>query len=267
MNYSGRSGTNGVLRKTRVPVLLVSLLVALSACDDGPDEIGYEIAATFPHDPGAYTQGLLFHDGFLFESTGRWGASSVRKVNAQSGEVVASTAVDSAYFAEGLALVGSELIQLTWKAGIAFVYDVETLEVQRQFQYSGEGWGLCYDGSTLFMSDGSSRIVRRDPASFEVLSQMEVTADGFGQSNLNELECVGDFIYANIYLSDRIVRIDKLTGEIVGELDGYALSLASRRPPEAEAVLNGIAYIQETGFLLVTGKLWPTLFAIRLDED
>jgi len=248
------------------PVLPLLLVAVLQACDRGPAEIQYEIAATFSHDPTAYTQGLLFHEGFLFESTGRWGSSALRKVDAQSGEVVATTTVDSVYFGEGLALVGSELIQLTWKAGVALVYDIETLEVSRRMEYSGEGWGLCYDGAALFMSDGSSRIVLRDPTTFEVLSQIEVEANGFSQSNLNELECVGDFLYANIYLTDRIVRIDKRTGEIVGELDGFPLSLASRRPPDREATLNGIAYIPETGIFLVTGKLWPTLFAIRLTQ-
>jgi glutaminyl-peptide cyclotransferase len=255
------------MRRTFALIPLVLLLVAIQACDRGPADIGYEIAATFPHDPSAYTQGLLFHDGYLYESTGRWGASTVRKVDPQSGDVVASTVVDSVFFGEGLALVGSELIQLTWKSGVALVYDVETLQLQRRMEYSGEGWGLCYDGAALFMSNGSSRIVQRDPTTFEVVSEIEVTADGFAQSSLNELECVGEFIYANIYLSDRIVRIDKGTGEIVGELDAFDLSLASRRPPGRDAVPNGIAYIPATGIFLVTGKLWPTLFAIRLDEN
>jgi glutaminyl-peptide cyclotransferase len=251
----------------RTFAFLLPLLLAIHGCDADTEQISFQIAATFPHDPAAYTQGLLFHDGFLFESTGQWGASTIRKVDAQSGEVVASTALDSMYFAEGLARVGSELIQLTWKAGVAFVYDLERLDVLREFQYSGEGWGLCYDGSALFMSDGTSTIVRRDPTTFEVLSQIDVKARGFSQSNLNELECVGDHIYANVYLTNRIVRIDKLTGEIGGELDGFELSVASRKPQGREAVLNGIAYIPETGIFLVTGKLWPTLFALRLTAD
>lgn len=244
--------------------LVLAALLAASACDPGLAEIDYEVAATLPHDPGAYTQGLLFHDGFLFESTGQYGASSLRKVDPQSGRVVASIAIDSAYFAEGLALVDSELIQLTWKSGLAFVYDVETFELKRQLKYSGEGWGLCFDGTSLYMSNGSAQISVRDPQTFEVQSEVEVTTNGLPLTMINELECVGDHIYANVYLTDRIVQIDKLTGEVVAELDGFALSLAALRPENRDAVLNGIAYIEETDIFLVTGKLWPTMFAIRL---
>jgi len=245
---------------------LLLAVLGLPACDAGLPVIDYEIAATLPHDPAAYTQGLLFHDGFLYESTGRYGASSLRKVHAQSGRVVSSIAIDSAYFAEGLALVGSELIQLTWKSEVAFVYDIETLELKREVSYSGEGWGLCYDGTSLFMSDGSSQITARDPATFAVRSQVDVTANGVALSQLNELECVGAYIYANVYLTDQIVRIDKISGEVVGELDGFDLSRAGQRPPVQEAVLNGIAYIEATGVFLVTGKLWPNLLAIRLAD-
>lgn len=244
--------------------LVLATVLATSACDPGPPRLDYEIAATFSHDPEAYTQGLLFHDGFLFESTGQYGASSLRKVDPQSGRVVASIAIDSAYFAEGLALVDSELIQLTWKSGLAFVYDVETFELKRQFEYSGEGWGLCYDGKSLFMSNGSSRISIRDPQTFEVQSEIEITSNGLPLARINELECVGDHLWANVYLTDRIVQIDKRTGEVTAELDAFALSLAALRPDNREAVLNGIAYVEETGVFLVTGKLWPTMFAIRL---
>lgn len=136
----------------------VVLAVALfPACDPGTPALNYQIVGTFPHDPEAFTQGLLFHNGFLYESTGRYGSSTLRRVDAETGRVIASIPVDSAYFAEGLALVGSELIQLTWKAGTALVYDLETLELKRSHEYSGEGWGLCFDGTSLFMSDGRSR--------------------------------------------------------------------------------------------------------------
>lgn len=245
---------------------LFAVMLAPQACDRGAvPEIGYQVAATFPHDPGAYTQGLLFHDGVLYESTGQYGTSTLRKVDAQTGEVLASVAIDSTFFAEGLARVGSELIQLTWKSEVAFVYDLETLELKRQFEYSGEGWGLCYDGTSLFMSNGSSKLSVRDPVTFQIQSEIEVTKGGFALASINELECVGEHIYANVYLTDKIVKIDKASGEVVGELDGFELSLASRRPGERDAVLNGIAYIEETGIFLVTGKLWPSLFALRLD--
>ena len=238
--------------------------VLLWGCEQATPSLGYQILQTYDHDPEAYTQGLLFHDGYLFESTGLYGTSTLRKVDVETGRVIASVAVDSAYFAEGLALVGSELVQLTWKAGIAFVYDLETLELKAQHTYAGDGWGLCFDGASLFMSDGSNKVVERDPKTFEILSELTVLQEGFTLPQLNELECVGDFIYANVYQTDRIVKIDKCSGEVVGEIDGFNLSLSARRPNDSDAVLNGIAYIEETGLFLVTGKLWETLFAIRL---
>lgn len=248
-----------------VPVLLASFL--LVGCEREVPQIEYEIAATLPHDPEAYTQGLLFHDGHLYESTGQYGASSLRRVDAETGGVVENLPLDSAYFGEGLALVGSELIQLTWKSGIAFVRDVETFELKRKHEYEGEGWGLCFDGESLFMSNGTSTLVRRDPRSFEVIEEIPVTRNGFRVSQLNELECVGDEVYANVYLTDRIVRIDKRSGEVTGELDGFQLSLAAGAPNQRDAVLNGIAYIPETDVFLVTGKLWPRVFALRLIVD
>lgn len=227
--------------------------------------IEYEILGTFPHDPAAYTQGLLFHDGHLFESTGRYGESSVRRVDVPTGEVQARVAVDSTLFGEGLARVGSELVQLTWKAGRALVYDLETLAVLREFAYAGDGWGLCYDGEALWMSDGSSALERRNPRDFTVLATVEVTRDGSPQSRLNELECVDDWIYANVYQTDVIVRIDKQSGAVLGEIDLSSVPLSARKPGDPEAVLNGIAYVPETGVFLVTGKLWPNLLALRLD--
>jgi len=248
----------------RLPLLLASLLYA--GCGEPTPPIAYEVVATFPHDPDAYTQGLLFHDGYLFESTGRYGASSLRKVDVQTGRVVARRTVDSAYFAEGLALVGSELVQLTWKKGVAFVYDMETLEPTREIRYDGEGWGLCFDGDALYMSNGSSSIVRRDPESFEIVAEIPVRERGAPVSKLNELECVNDFLYANVYQTDRIVRIDKRTGDVVGHVDGFQLGLLATHVRDPDAVLNGIAFIPETGIFLLTGKLWPKLFAVRLES-
>ena len=239
-------------------------LWALAGCGSPVPSIEYEILGTFPHDPAAYTQGLLFHDGRLLESTGRYGESSVRRVDVPTGEVEASVAVDSALFGEGLARVGSELIQLTWKSGRAFVYDLETFEVLREHAYEGEGWGLCFDGESLWMSDGSSALERRDPRTFEVLATVEVTRAGSPQGRLNELECVADRIYANVYQTDLIVRIDKTTGEVLGQIDLSSVPLSARRPGDIDAVLNGIAYVPETDIFLVTGKLWPNLLALRL---
>ena len=241
------------------------ILFAVAGCTPEVPAIEYEILGTFPHDPAAYTQGLLFHDGHLLESTGRYGESSVRRVDVPTGEVLAWVAVDSALFGEGLARVNTELVQLTWKAGRAFVYDAETLEVLREYAYDGEGWGLCFDGESLWMSDGSNALERRDPETFAVLATVEVTREGVPQPRLNELECVGDHIYANVYQRDVIVRIDKATGAVLGELNLSRLPLDVRRVGNADAVLNGIAYVPETGVFLVTGKLWPKLIALRLE--
>ncbi len=242
-------------------------LGALAGCASSTvPSIDYEMLGTFPHDPAAYTQGLLFHDGHLFESTGRYGESSVRRVDVPTGEVQARVAVDSALFGEGLARVGSELVQLTWKAGRALVYDLETFAALREFTYEGDGWGLCYDGEALWMSDGSNALERRNPQDFTVLATVEVTRNGSPQHRLNELECVDDWIYANVYQTDVIVRIDKATGEVLGEIDLSSVPPDARRPGDIDAVLNGIAYVPETGVFLVTGKLWPKLLALRLDD-
>ncbi|WP_420448269.1 glutaminyl-peptide cyclotransferase [Candidatus Palauibacter sp.] len=253
--------------RTRCRGLWTLALCALAGCaSSAVPSIEYEILGTFPHDPAAYTQGLLFHEGQLFESTGRYGESSVRRVDVPTGEVEARVAVDSALFGEGLARVGSELVQLTWKAGRALVYDIETFDAVREFTYEGDGWGLCYDGEALWMSDGSSALERRDPRTFTVLETVEVMRGGSPQRRLNELECVDDWVYANVYQTDIIVRIDKVTGEVLGEIDLSSVPLDARRPGDIEAVLNGIAYVPETGVFLVTGKLWPKLLALRLQE-
>ena len=240
------------------------LVWGLSACDRGVPILDYEILRTLPHDPEAYTQGLVFHDGFLFESTGRYGTSSVRKTDLSTGEVLQITSLAEEHFGEGLALVGSELIQLTWQAGLAFVDDSESLVLQRTVEYEGEGWGLCFDGESLFMSNGTDRLFRRDPATFEVLEELQVTKDGLSVWRLNELECVGDDVFANVYQTTKIMRIDKATGRVTSEIDGFSLSAAAERVPDPEAVLNGIAHDPEAGTLYVTGKLWRTLFEIRV---
>lgn len=239
----------------------------LGGCGDSVAQLGYELRRTLPHDPSGYTQGLLIHDGVFFESTGQYGESDVRQVDIATGEVLLRHALADEYFGEGIALVGDKLIQLTWKAGLAFVYDAATLVPEGTFAYEGEGWGLCYDGRSLFMSDGSGTLQRRDPATFELLDLIEVTRSGFSVRNLNELECVGDHIYANIYMRDEIVRVDKSTGEVTGQLDAFALSISSGRPADAGAVFNGIAYDDATGTFYVTGKLWSSMFEIGITEE
>lgn len=242
-----------------------ALALTILGCEGAAvPELGYEVRRTLPHDPGAYTQGLVIHDGTFLESTGQYGESELRQVDIATGEVRRSHVLSDEHFGEGIAVVGDRVIQLTWKAGLAFVYDVGTFAPTDTLEYEGEGWGLCYDGESLFLSDGSGTLQRRDPATFAVLGELRVTRDGFSTRNLNELECVGDDIYANIYMENRIVRIDKATGEVTGDLDALGLALASRRPADPGAVFNGIAYDAAAGTFYVTGKHWPEMFEIAI---
>lgn len=227
-------------------------------------ELTFDVVRTLPHDAAAYTQGLLIHEGIFFESTGRYGKSEVRKVEIATGDLLLGHALANHHFGEGLARVGERLVQLTWRAGLAFVRDAATLDSLGTFEYQGQGWGLCHDGESLYMSNGSDTLQRRDPDTFDVLGRIEVTRTDSAVRNLNELECVGDHIYANIYRSTEIVRIDKLTGVVTGALDGEALARASGRPANPAAVLNGIAYDLRTGTFYVTGKLWPVVFEIEI---
>lgn len=237
-------------------------LLFLSACRDAPRE--FRIVAEYPHDPSAYTQGLELHGGTLFESTGLHGRSSIRKVRPGTGEVVQQRALPREYFGEGMTRVEDRLIQLTWREGRAFVYDTTDLTTRTVIEYDGEGWGLCYDGSSLYMSDGSEYLLRRDPASFALLDSVRVTLDGGPLTRLNELECVGEDVLANVYRSDWIVRIDKGSGKVSAVYSLAPLVRESGKPASRDAVLNGIAYDSATDTYLVTGKLWPRLFRIRL---
>ncbi|PJF35466.1 MAG: glutaminyl-peptide cyclotransferase [Candidatus Thermofonsia Clade 1 bacterium] len=232
---------------------------------DRPERLRVQIRSIRPHDPSAFTQGLLVHNGFFYESTGQYGASRLRKVDMHTGEVLQQIALSPDFFGEGLALVGERLIQITWREQVAFVYDLETFEPLETFTYVGEGWGLCYDaeGDALYMSNGSHFLYVRDPKTFEERRRLEIILDGVPIRNLNELECVGDSIYANIWFSDQILRIDKHTGRITAIIDASNLLT----PEERQAVgmsgtLNGIAYDAENERFFITGKLWMWLFEV-----
>ncbi len=204
----------------------------------------------------------MYHDGQLFESTGLYGRSSLRRVRLSTGEVLDRVDLPPGEFGEGLARVEGRLVQLTWRSGLAHVYDLSTFEAERSHRYSTEGWGLCFDGSRLVMSDGSDRLFFRDPTTFALRSQVSVRAGGSPVSQLNELECVGDRVYANVWQTNRIVVIDPESGQVVAEVDASGLLTASE---QARAdVLNGIAFVPETGRFLVTGKLWPKIFEVEL---
>lgn len=232
-----------------------------------PTLMKVEVLSEHPHDAAAYTQGLLLYEDLFYESVGRTGQSMLREVDPESGEVLRKVDVPEDYFAEGLALAGDRLVQLTWKAGEAFVYDLESFEKLETFTYEGEGWGLCYDGEYIFKSDGSSIISLHDPETFEKLYQGAVTFQGQPLDQLNELECVGDYIYANVWKQEFILQIDKTNGYVVGIIDASGLLTEDERASlESAAVLNGIAYDPETGNFWITGKLWPKMFEVQFVE-
>jgi glutaminyl-peptide cyclotransferase len=221
----------------------------------------YDVVRTYPHDSEAFTQGLLFRDGFLYESTGRNGRSSLRRVALETGTVVQRIAVDRRYFAEGLAAWGPTLLQLTWETGVGFVYDRASFRLLRTFTYSGEGWGLTDDGKQLVMSDGTPTLRFLDPGSLAVTRRVTVREGSTPVDDLNELEMVQGLIYANVWLTDRIAVIAPDDGHVVAWLD---LSKLVPKVASADAVLNGIAYDSTGDRLFVTGKLWPQLFEIKV---
>ena len=224
---------------------------------------GYRVVNTFPHDRNAFTQGLIYRDGFLFESTGQYGQSSVRKVRLETGQIVQQQTVDAKYFAEGLTDWGPKLLQLTWQGGLGFVYDRATFKAERTFSYSGQGWGLTHDTQRLILSDGSEHIRFFNPATFAETGRITVTDRGAPITQLNELEFIKDEIYANVWHQDRIARITPATGKVSSWIDLAGLLPAGERS-NSEAVLNGIAYDAVRDRLFVTGKLWPKLFEIQL---
>lgn len=222
-----------------------------------------EIVAVYPHDVGAFTQGLELHDGVLYESTGLLGRSSLRIVERETGRVVRQRDVSDAYYAEGLTLLDGSIYQLTFRSGVCFVYDAETLAVTREHAYPGEGWGLTHHDGALWMSDGTPELRVLDPATFEERRRVTVRDEHGPVEDLNELEMVEGELYANVWMSDRIARIDPETGRVLGWID-LAFLRASLQLTEEQAVLNGIAYDAEHRRLFVTGKLWPKLFEIRV---
>ena len=253
-----------MIRTQPLMLMLFTSVLLLTGCRQRFQELSAEVIASFPHDPTAYTQGLLFYKGRLFESTGISGASSVREVVIESGNIERLRPLEPQYFGEGLARVGNRLIQLTWQRGRAFVYDLETFDPLGAHRYVTEGWGLCYDGDHLYMTDGSSTLFRRDPDSFEEEESVTVKLRGEPLIRLNELECVGEHVYANVWLTDTIVRIDKRSGRVVAEINASGLLSDEERdallPGE---VLNGIAYNAESETFYLTGKHWPRLFEVR----
>ncbi len=252
-----------------------SLSSAILTCRPGPIEnrlgddsahtprYGFQIVHIYPHDRGAFTQGLVVHEGKLLESTGQEGRSSLRSVDLDSGQVLTKVDIPAPYFAEGITLLNGKIYQLTWQHQVGFIYDYQSLQKIGQFAYEGQGWGLTTDGHSLILSDGTNRIRFLDPGSFRVTKTIAVTDGKTPINRLNELEYVRGEIYANIWHDQRIVSINPATGSVTAWIDCTAL-IRSNDAADPEAVLNGIAFDEITGRLFVTGKLWPELFEISI---
>jgi glutaminyl-peptide cyclotransferase len=227
------------------------------------EELGVRVEHMYPHARDAFTQGLVYEEGWLYESTGLEGSSTLRRTEVESGRVDQSVALPSDVFGEGLATLGARLVQLSWQSGRAFVWDRESLTLEHELGYTGEGWGLCYDGVRLIMSDGTHVLTLRDPETFERIGSLEVTRQRAPVERLNELECVGDYIYANVWQEQQIARIDAVSGEVTGWIDtGGLLSREGVGDVRGADVLNGIAYVPERDRFLITGKRWPWVFEV-----
>ncbi|MEO1287167.1 MAG: glutaminyl-peptide cyclotransferase [Chloroflexota bacterium] len=278
---------------TMIIVLALGITSYTQSSDAGyatATEYTVEIINTYPHDPTAFTQGLLIVDGTFYESTGLRGESTLREVDITTGDVLRSVDVSRSaddplpdYFAEGLELINGELIQLTWQANVAFVYDPETFEQVDTYTYDGEGWGLCYDDRYIYMSDSTEYLAIREADTFDLIGRMLVTLQGspIQARLLNELECVGDYVYANLWQTDFIVQIDKYNGNVVGlidaaglltsdmirEIPGFIESGDGTVSPPSGGVLNGIAYNPDTDTFFITGKLWSRMFEVRFVSE
>jgi glutaminyl-peptide cyclotransferase len=245
-------------------VLAISLLSAAPPTPTTPTPVyGYRVVHVYPHDPNAFTQGLEYRGGFLYEGTGLNGRSTLRKVELQSGKVLQEIHIDSKYFGEGITVFGQRVVELTWQSEKGFVYDRGTFKQTSAFDYPGEGWGLTNDGRQIFMSDGTAQIRCWNPVTLREVRRFTVHDGTSSVGQLNELEFVRGEIFANVWQTDRIVRISPLDGRVTGWIDLAGLLPASDRISGAD-VLNGIAYDSPGNRLFVTGKLWPKLFEIQL---
>lgn len=248
------------------PLTFLLLALILPACSKSSKPLSYSVVSTLPHDPQCYTQGLEFIGDRLIESSGGYGHSSIRHVNPTTGEVITKRPLASNVFVEGLTYFNNEIWILTWQENTAYVFDPISFKFLREYKFSGEGWGLTHDNTHLIMSDGSNHLKFIDPSTFQVVKTISVTRNGSPVNLLNELEMVNGEIFANIYQSDEIVRINPTTGKVTGSLSLAALRNRLPSPNRAEA-LNGIALNPKNGNLLITGKLWPKMFEIQIQSN
>jgi glutamine cyclotransferase len=259
---AARYGGQGLAPIAVIAAIICALAPTQAQRAPGAAVYGYEVVNAFPHDREAFTQGLLYRDGVLYESTGLNGRSSLRKVQLETGKVLQQISVDSRYFAEGLADWGTRLVQLTWNTNVGFVYDLASFKLQQTFSYTGEGWGLARDDKRLIMSDGSSTLRFLDPQTLKVTGQVQVTDGSTAVRDINELEVIDGQVYANVWLTDRIAIIAPDSGRVTAWIN--LAGLMAKTGLSGDAVLNGIAYDAQRKRLFVTGKLWPSLFEIRV---
>jgi glutaminyl-peptide cyclotransferase len=266
MRSHGRRFILGLCVLVGVAALFIGLRLSRPSV---PDDSGvtpvytYVIVNIYPHDRDAFTQGLVFEDGFLYEGTGLYGHSTLRRVDLETGNILQVHELSDEYFGEGITIYEDKIIQLTWKSSTGFVYDKNTFELLREFSYPTEGWGITHDGERLIMSDGTSTLYFMNPQTFERVGQLEVSDNDGPVTRLNELEYIKGEIYANVWQTDRIARIAPETGRVIAWVSLQGLLTAEDRLEHVD-VLNGIAYDAQNNRLFVTGKLWPKLFEIKL---
>ncbi|MFW6000859.1 MAG: glutaminyl-peptide cyclotransferase [Halanaerobium sp.] len=269
------------MRKYKIPLILVFILIIsflnplfliqglnkgiiLNAEDNTTSaaEINYRIINTYPHAKDSFTQGFEYYDGYLYESTGLYGRSSLRKIELKTGRVINKINLDKKYFGEGITILNNKIYQLSWKSNTVFVYDLDFNQIKKYY-YNGEGWGLCNNGQYLIMSNGSEFIYFRDPDSFEVIKKIKVVFNNEEVKNINELEFIKGYIYANIWQKDIIIKINPNSGKVEAYLDLEHILDKSKYDYNID-VLNGIAYLEKNDSFLITGKFWPKIFEIKL---
>lgn len=245
-------------------VFLLLLFVGQQGNADDVQHLVARVVAVLPHDPNAFTQGLAIHQGKLYESTGLYGQSSLKEIDLQNGQVIRQIRLPSQYFAEGLAIHGNQIILLTWREQKALVYNLDQFKFVSSFPYQGEGWGLCRFKNSLLMSNGSPTLFVRNPETFALVKHIQVSRQRQHMSRLNDLECVDDVLYANVWRKEIILKVDMKSGQVLGIIDAsHLLSDDDRNKLKPEDVLNGIAYHPERGTFFLTGKRWPKLFEVQ----
>jgi len=248
--------------------LILSFLLFFAPCNAEIDKLITKVIATYPHEASSFTQGLISENGTVYESSGLYKKSFLKKYELKTGKLLKLIELPVNYFAEGISLVDNELIQLTWKEQTAFIYDPQTFQLKRKISYQGEGWGLCQDGKSIWMSNGTSQLFKRDPQTFEIQKIITVSDGSTEYGFLNDLVCVDDYLFVNVFGKEQILRIDKNQGEVTGIINAATLlTRGQKKFLPTDAVLNGIAYRKESQTFLITGKRWPHLFEVIFQKE